>query len=44
MLSRTLRAGSAGAWRHPWQHLRAALCRSAGRDEGMVACGRTKEW
>ena len=36
-LSRTLRAGSAGAAkRHPGQRLRAALCRSAGRDEGMV--------
>jgi len=44
MLSRTLRAGCAGAWRHPGPHLCAALCRSAGRDEGMVACDRTKEW
>jgi len=29
---------------HPWQCLRATLCRPAGRDEGMVARGRTKEW
>src|SRR5439155_24589397 len=43
LLSRTLRAGYAGAERHPGQHLRAALCRLAGRDEGMVASGRTKE-
>jgi len=31
-------------WGHPGQRLRAALCRPAGRDEGMVAHGRTKEW
>src|SRR5215510_13016544 len=36
-LCRTLCAGFAGAaWRHPGQRLCAALCRSAGRDEGMV--------
>ena len=44
-LSRTLRAGVAGAaraasWTAP---VRGALP-AAGRDEGMVACGRTKGW
>jgi len=28
---------------HPGQRLRASLSGSAGRDEGMVASGRTKE-
>ena len=37
-LSRTPRAGCRRCRkRHPGQHLCAALCRSAGRDEGMVA-------
>ncbi len=35
-LSRTLRAASGGGKRHPGQRLRAALCRSAGRDGGMA--------
>lgn len=35
--SRTLRAGCAGAAeRPPGRRLRAALCREAGRDEGMA--------
>jgi hypothetical protein len=38
--SRRLRRCQKG---YPGPHLRAALCRSAGRDEGMVANGRTKE-
>ena len=44
-LSRTLRAGSAGAAAFAAASLtavRAVLCRSAGRDEGMVISDRTK--
>src|SRR5262249_19014317 len=44
-LSRTLRAGVAGAARAAsWTAPARGALPAAGRDEGMVACGRTKGW